>query len=144
MKVEQLLRGKGREVVTVGTHATIDILARRLRMEKIGAAVVSDDGETVEGIISERDVVNGLAEHGAQLRAMMVSELMTRNVITCKLEDDIGDIMHLMTQKRVRHLPVLEHGKLAGVISIGDVVKNRLEDMQMEANVLRDYIAVRQ
>ncbi|NNE23538.1 MAG: CBS domain-containing protein [Rhizobiales bacterium] len=144
MKVEQLLRGKGSKVVTVGTHATIDILARRLRMEKIGAAVVSDDGETVEGIISERDVVNGLAEHGAQLRAMMVSELMTRNVITCKLEDDIGDIMHLMTQKRVRHLPVLEHGKLAGVISIGDVVKNRLEDMQMEANVLRDYIAVRQ
>ena len=80
MNVEQLLRGKGRKVVTVGTHATIDILTKRLRMEKIGAAVVSDDGETVEGIISERDVVNGLADHGAELRAMMVSELMTRSL----------------------------------------------------------------
>jgi len=144
MNVQQLLRGKGRKVVTVGTHATIDILTRRLRMEKIGAAVVSDDGETVEGIISERDVVKGLADHGAELRAMMVSELMTKNVFTCKPDDDIGDIMHLMTQKRIRHLPVIEHGRLTGVISIGDVVKNRLEDMQMEANVLRDYIAVRQ
>lgn len=144
MKVEQLLSAKGRDVVTIGTHATIDILARRLRMEKIGAVVVSDDGETVEGIISERDIVNGLAVHGAELRAMMVSELMTKNVITCSPSDDIRDLMRLMTQKRIRHLPVLDHGKLAGLVSIGDVVKNRLEDMQMEANVLRDYIAVRQ
>ena len=144
MNVEQLLSGKGRKVVTINTHATIDILTKRLRMEKIGAAVVSDDGETVAGIISERDVVNGLADHGAALRAMMVSELMTKNVFTCKPDDDIRDIMRLMTQKRIRHLPVLEHGKLTGVISIGDVVKNRLEDMQMEANVLRDVIAVRQ
>ncbi len=144
MKVEELLRGKGREVVTIGTHATIDTLVRRLRLEKIGAVVVSDDGETVDGIISERDVVNGLADHGAELRAMMVSELMTRNVVTCAPSDEIRDIMRLMTQKRIRHLPVIYHGKLAGVISIGDVVKNRLEDMQMEANVLRDYLAVRQ
>ncbi len=144
MNVDQLLRGKGHRVVTVGTHATIDNLVRRLRMEKIGAAVVSDDGETVDGIISERDVINGLADHGAETRAMMVSELMTRNVQTCEPDDDIRDIMRLMTQKRIRHLPVLDHGKLAGVVSIGDVVKNRLEDMQLEANVLRDYIAVRQ
>jgi len=144
MNVDQLLRGKGHKVITVGTHATIDILTRRLRMEKIGAAVVSDDGETVEGIISERDVVNGLADHGNELRAMMVSELMTKNVFTCSPDDDVRDLMRLMTQKRIRHLPVLDHGKLAGVISIGDVVKNRLEDMQMEANVLRDVIAVRQ
>ena len=144
MKVEELLRGKGREVVTIGTHATIDTLVRRLRLERIGAVVVSDDGETVDGIISERDVVNGLADHGAELRAMMVSELMTTNVVTCAPSDEIRDIMRLMTQKRIRHLPVIYHGKLAGVISIGDVVKNRLEDMQMEANVLRDYLAVRQ
>ena len=144
MKVEQLLSGKGRQVVTIKTHSTIDALAHRLRLEKIGAVVVSDDGETVDGIISERDVATGLAEHGSQLRAMTVSELMTKHVVTCTPDDDIRDIMHLMTLKRIRHLPVMADGKLAGVISIGDVVKNRLEDMQMEANVLRDYIAVKQ
>ncbi len=144
MKVEQLLSDKGRKVVTIGTHATIDALTRVLRLKKIGAVVVSDDGETVDGIISERDVVNGMADHGAKLRAMMVSELMTKHVVTCEPGDNIRDIMHLMTQKRIRHLPVIEHGKLAGVISIGDVVKNRLEDMQLEANVLRDYITVKQ
>lgn len=143
MKIEQLLRGKNRQVVTVMDHSVIDTLVHRLRQEKIGAVVVSDDDASVHGIISERDVINALAEYGPRALQMTVGELMTKNVTTCGPDDDIRDIMHTMTQRRVRHIPVTRNGRLIGLVSIGDVVKNRLEDMEMEANVLRDYIAVK-
>lgn len=140
MKVSDILGHKGNNVVTVRSDDTIDTFVHKLNLERIGAAIVSDDGSSVEGIISERDVARGLAEYRKELLAMPVSKLMTRSVLTCSPEDSVKDVMELMTQRRVRHLPVMAEGKLAGVVSIGDVVKNRLEDMQMETNVLRDYV----
>jgi CBS domain-containing protein len=144
MNVQDLLRTKGTAVVTVRPTETIDALVQRFKLERIGAVVVSSDGKTVEGMISERDVVRGLADKGAGLLSQPVSGEMTRQVITCAPQDSLKDIMHKMTQHRIRHLPVIDQGELAGLISIGDVVKNRLEDMQMEANVLRDYIIAHQ
>jgi len=144
MTVEDLLRTKGTAVISVRPHETINALVHRFKLEKIGAVVVSSDGKAIEGMISERDVVRGLAERGAELLTMPVSSEMTRQVVTCKPDDTLKDIMHKMTVHRIRHLPVVDHGALAGLISIGDVVKNRLEDMQLEANVLRDYIIAQQ
>lgn len=139
MEVRQIIRDKGDKVVTMRPSDSIDTLVRRLRLEGIGAVVVSTDGATIEGIISERDVVRGLAEHGAELPRMTVSDLMTKHVRTCSPADGVKDLMHMMTQYRIRHLPVMEQGRLVGIVSIGDIVKSRLADMEMEANVLRDY-----
>lgn len=144
MSVEDLLRTKGNAVVTVPPHETIDTLVHRLKLEKIGAVVVSSDGRKIDGMISERDIVRGLAEHGATLLTLPVSREMTRQVVTCAPDESLKDVMRKMTQHRVRHLPVVVDAELVGLISIGDVVKNRLEDMQMEANVLRDYIIAHQ
>ena len=143
MQVKSILKAKGTRVITVAPHTTIDALAHRLRLENIGAVVVSSDGVTVDGIISERDVLRGLAEHGTELLVMPVEALMTHGVQTCTPEADVKDVMRLMTQKRIRHLPVVNGDRLVGIVSIGDVVKNRLDDMEMEANVLRDYAIAR-
>ena len=104
--------------------------------------VVSADGRTVSGIVSERDVVRGLAERGTRILEVPVSELMTRDVISCTPRDTVKQVMAEMTRRRIRHLPVVEDGVLRGIVSIGDVVKNRLEEMETETNVLREvYIA---
>jgi CBS domain-containing protein len=100
--------------------------------------IVSKDGESLEGIISERDVACGLAKHGAALSELRVSDLMTRSVITCAPEDTIGEVARIMTLQRIRHLPVKDGAKLVGVISIGDVLKSRISEIELEANVLRD------
>jgi CBS domain-containing protein len=105
--------------------------------------VVSEDGDHVVGIISERDVVRGLAEHGAELLDMKVADLMTKNVKTCSPEDDLKHVMTEMTRSRIRHLPVTEDGRMCGIVSIGDVVKTRLDELETETNVLRDYIVGR-
>lgn len=139
MKVADILKAKGGAVMTVKPSDTIIMLAHRLKLERVGAMIVSKDGETIDGIISERDISYGLSEHGAELPAMHVSDLMTRAVVTCGPDDTIADIARIMTSRRVRHLPVKEHGRLVGVISVGDVVKHRIDEMEMEANVLRDY-----
>ncbi|MFQ5773126.1 MAG: CBS domain-containing protein [Kiloniellaceae bacterium] len=143
MKVQAMLAHKGDYVVTTRPDATIDTAIHMLKLEGIGALVVSDDGVRVQGIISERDVVRGLVAHGADLLQMRVAELMTTAVKTCTTEENIKDVMAEMTRSRVRHLPVVEGGKLCGMISIGDVVKNRLEELETETNVLRDYIVGR-
>ena len=104
--------------------------------------IVTRDGKTVEGIVSERDVAWGLTEHGADLLNLHVTDLMTRSVVTCSPDDTIATIASIMTERRLRHLPVLSNGELVGVVSIGDVVKYRLEEMQLEANILRDYAVV--
>ncbi len=140
MKVQAMLDLKGSKVATTRPYATIATAIRLLKLERIGALVVSDDGETLGGIISERDIVRGLVDHGHELLEMQVSELMTRVVKTCTPEANIKDVMTKMTRSRVRHLPVLDGGKLCGIISIGDVVKNRLDELETETNVLRDYI----
>jgi len=142
MKVEGILRSKGAKVVTVRPDASLASLVRRLREEQIGAVVVTEDGRSVLGIISERDVVRGLAEHGPRILEMAVSDLMTRTVFSCASDDTVKHLMSEMTRKRIRHLPVLADGALCGIVSIGDVVKNRLDELEMETNVLRDaYIA---
>ena len=144
MKVDAILKNKGGRVVTVQPDSSIAIVIRRMKLERIGAVVVSRDGETIAGILSERDIVHGLVEHGVGVLELKAADLMTREVLTCTREDSIQAIMARMTHSRIRHLPVVENGKLFGIVSIGDVVKNRLEEVELEANVLRDaYLAVR-
>jgi len=144
MKVASILKSKGNAVVTMRPESPIAPVIQRLRLERIGAIVISSDGETIEGIVSERDIVYGLAERGAELLTLRASDVMSRDVVTCAPDDQIRQLMARMTHSRVRHVPVLEHGRLRGIVSIGDVVKNRLEEVELEATVLRDaYISVR-
>jgi CBS domain-containing protein len=112
-----------------------------LASKRIGATVIVDQNGLVEGIISERDIVRGLANYGAKVLDMPVEDLMTRNVITRGAESQIDELRWEMTNSRIRHLPILDKGKLVGLISIGDVVKNRVEELQAEGDMLRDYIA---
>jgi CBS domain-containing protein len=138
MNVDGILRAKGANVVTIGPDASVGRLVDGLREERIGAMIVSEDGRTVLGIISERDVVRGLAERGPRILEATVAELMTRQVFSCTPQDTVKHVMAEMTKRRIRHLPVLADGVLSGIVSIGDVVKNRLEEMETETNVLRE------
>jgi CBS domain-containing protein len=141
MKVDAVLAAKGSEVASVSPSATLATVAQRLRLERIGSLVVLDDGKVV-GIISERDVVHAFAAHRAEASEIKVEDVMTRELITCRPEDSLTRVLGLMTRHRVRHLPVLEGGRLVGLISIGDAVKHRLDELELEAAVLRDaYIA---
>lgn len=140
MKVGDILRTKGTRVVTVAPHITIDALAHRLMLERIGAVPVVDDSGRVRGIVSERDLVTGLAQNGPSLGEKTVETLMTTNVVTCGPEASVKEVMQLMTARRVRHIPVIDREALVGIVSIGDIVKNRLDDMEMETNVLRDAL----
>ncbi len=139
MSIQSILDHKGNKVVTIPPDTRVGTAAHRMRLERIGAIVIASAGSRIEGILSERDIVQGLTEHGAAVLDMPVSALMSRNVLTCKPDAEIRDVMRLMTLHRIRHVPVAENGVLRGIVSIGDVVKSRLEDMELEANVLRDY-----
>ena len=139
MNVADILRVKGSVVKTVTPDKTALEFSRQLRAEQIGAMIVSDDGRSVAGIISERDLAYALAVHGSELSKIVVSKLMTRVVVVCSPEASITDVMKLMTQRRIRHLPVKDGDQLVGIISIGDVLKHRLSEVELEANVLRDY-----
>jgi len=143
MKVHKMLAGKGDKVMTVRADTTIATASEILKKERIGALIVSDDGIKMQGILSERDIVRGLVSHGEGLLNMRVAQLMTSDVKTCTLDDNIQEVMSAMTRGRIRHLPVVDENKLCGMISIGDVVKNRLEELEAETTVLRDYIAGR-
>ena len=142
MNVENILRQKGTEVATITLEASIKRAADWLRAKNVGALVVTNNNDAVVGIISERDIVRAFSQHGETVASMQVKDIMTHGLITASLGDDLTHLMRLMTRHRVRHMPVLRNGKLAGIISIGDVVKHRLDDLELEANVLRDvYIA---
>jgi CBS domain-containing protein len=141
MNVEAILRGKGRAVATIRPDQPVTAALAALRERNIGALVVSEDGETVDGIISERDIVHGLAEHGRDLMSLNVAEIMTRRVATCDPEDTAADLMAEMTNRRIRHFPVVKDGHLVGIVSIGDLVKNRLDEIEYEARSLRSFIA---
>lgn len=142
MKVQSVLDLKGTRVATIRPDTVISTAAAQLHIERIGAFVVSDDGETVQGIISERDISHGVGHHGGDVARLRVADLMTHHVHTCAPGDSLKHAMYLMNQHRVRHLPVVEKGRLVGIITIGDVLKNRLEEVEMEASVLRDaYVA---
>jgi CBS domain-containing protein len=141
MKVESILKEKGTEVATISPEATIKRAADWLRAKNVGALVVRSN-DAVVGLISERDIVRAFSQYGEPVGSMQVKEIMTHGLITASLGDDLTHLMHLMTRHRVRHIPVLRNGKLAGIVSIGDVVKHRLDDLELEASVLRDaYIA---
>lgn len=141
MNVDGILKVKGTDIVTIRPDATIAQAVDRLREKRIGAVVVSADGVSADGVLSERDIVRGLAEHGASLLDRRVAQVMTRAVITCAPEDKVADLMALMTERRIRHLPVMRNGRLAGLVSIGDVVKNRVDEIEFESNSLKTYIA---
>jgi CBS domain-containing protein len=142
MKVESILKSKGSRVVTMRPEASIATVAHRLKIDRIGAVVISVDGASIAGILSERDILHGLADHGADVLGMKAADLMTREVFTCSPGDSIRQVMANMTNRRIRHLPVVEQGKLLGIVSIGDVVKSRVEEVEIEATVLREaYIA---
>jgi CBS domain-containing protein len=143
MKVADILAAKGRNVSTVRPNERIETLTHRLRLERIGALIVTSNGVDVEGIISERDIVYGLAVHGRDALDMTASALMNLSVPTCRPEDTIASVMAKLTAKRVRHLAVIEDGRLVGIVSIGDVIKRRLDEVELEANVLRDYAIAR-
>jgi CBS domain-containing protein len=143
MSIESILKHKGTEVGTIGQEANVKSAADWLRARNFGALVVIR-GEAIVGLISEREIVHAFSRYGEATALMPVKEVMRHNVITVSPEESVHHAMNLMTRHRVRHMPVLREGKLAGIISIGDVVKHRLDDLELETNVLRDaYIAAR-
>lgn len=138
MRVADILKVKGGLVLTVRPTETIQAVARRLHQEGVGAMIVSADGVTLDGVITERDVVICVAAHGKDFHALPASALMSTEVVTCSPESSLTEVAKLMTQRRIRHLPVKDGKRLVGVISIGDVLKHRLEEVQLESRVLRD------
>jgi CBS domain-containing protein len=141
MQVRQILERKGREVITTSPETTLEEAARLLKSHRIGALVVTDGDGGVLGIVSERDIVCALAEHGAVCGERPVSGVMTVDLAVCTPDDTTDTLMEVMTRQRVRHLPVIENGKLAGIVSIGDVVKSRMEEIAFEAEQMKMYIA---
>jgi CBS domain-containing protein len=140
MLIAQILAGKGSDVVSTRPDATIADVASLLKEKRIGAVVVTEADGRLCGIISERDLARGLANHGSKLLDMKVGALMTSDVVTCSPEDGIETLMQTMTDGRFRHLPVVKDGELTGIISIGDVVKHRLKELEAETHMLQDYI----
>ncbi len=141
MSIHTILKDKGDHVVTVPVDSSIGAVAKVLAKEKIGAALVVDADGKMCGVISERDIVRGLGAHGASVLEQGVDTLMTADVICCAPGDSVNSVMARMTDLHIRHLPVFEGDKLLGVVSIGDVVKHRIEEIESEANALREYIA---
>jgi len=141
MDVNTILRNKGRSVAMIHSAATIERAVALLRVRGIGALVVSDDGESVDGIVSERDIVDALALYGGELLSLRVGEVMTRPAVTCGPDDSVAELMAEMTNRRIRHLPVVDKGVLCGIVSIGDVVKSRLDEIEHEAHSMREFIA---
>jgi CBS domain-containing protein len=141
--IQNILDSKGAEVVTIGASDTVQNAADRMREHGIAALVVKS-GDTIKGLISERDIVHAVSRHGEGALSLAVSHVVTHPIVKVAPSDTLKRAMSLMTNHRVRHLPVIDDGKLVGIVSIGDVVKLRLEDLETETNVLRDaYIAAR-
>jgi len=140
MDVKAILAAKGGSVITIDPTATLEEAAKALATHRIGALVVTGPEQRVVGIVSERDVVAMLASRGCHSLDVPLTSVMTRKVTTCAPSDSISSIMESMTAGKFRHVPVVEQGRLTGIISIGDVVKHRLQEMEQEQNALRDYI----
>ncbi|GIF16801.1 CBS domain-containing protein [Actinoplanes teichomyceticus] len=140
MRIRDILRVKGDAVVTVAPDMSVEGLVGELARHRIGAVVVSRDGVTVEGIVSERDVVRALADRGPAVLTEPVSTIHTTQVRTVAPDAQLEDVARLMTERRFRHVPVLVDGRLSGVVSIGDVVKNRIDELETERSTLADYI----
>ncbi len=140
MFVSNILEEKGHHIVSVGPKERIDEIAKVMTRERIGAVLVRDETGTLVGILSERDIVAGVARQGCGCLDLPAHDLMTTDVATCKLADSVPQVMGTMTEQRIRHLPVVEDSQLIGLISIGDVVKHRLAEVESEAERMREYI----
>jgi len=140
MQVQSILKTKGDRVVTARPETTIAEAARLLSENRIGAVMVLSGDGRIAGVLSERDIVTAFARHALGVATMTVGELMTREVLTCAPDDTVESVMATMTGRRVRHLPVVREGKLIGIVSIGDVVKWRLDETASEADSLRQYV----
>lgn len=142
MYVNDLLQQKSPDVISVYEHDSVATVATTLVENNIGALIVLDDSDQIVGILSERDLVYGLKDHGANLHEVPIKDLMTTDLVKCHPKDHIIEVMSMMTNRRVRHLPVFDGNKLIGIISIGDLVKNRIDEIETEAQHLRDYITM--
>jgi len=141
MSIQNILGRNGAEVITIRATETVKSAADRMREHNIAALVVKS-GDVITGLISEREIVHAVSQHGERALSMQVLDIVSHATITVSPDDTLKRAMSLMTHHRVRHLPVIANGKLVGIVSIGDVVKHRLEDLELESNVLRDaYIA---
>ncbi len=136
--VRDVLRAKGEGVLMITPEMLVERVAMRMRQAHVGAFVVSSDGRRVDGLITERDIVFGLARHGAAIFGMRTAAVMSQSVHTCRLDDSVRSAMATMTHSRVRHLPVVEHGEVLGIISIGDVIKTYVDETDLETSVMRD------
>ena len=140
MNVKAILAAKGGEVVTIEPTADLAAATQLLSANRIGAVLIRGAGGHIAGILSERDIVRALSQHGSAALALPVGQVMTREVMTCTEDETIGDVMERMTAGKFRHLPVVSKGKLVGLISIGDVVKQRVDEIEHESEALKDYI----
>jgi CBS domain-containing protein len=141
MTVAAILKEKKPGVITANATDSVETACQILADKSIGAVLVLRPDGSIAGILSERDIVRGMAMVGADILQQNVDSIMTKNVMICSSKDTVEDIMHLMTKRRIRHLPVVDNGRLTGMISIGDVVKRRIANTEMEAEALRQYIA---
>lgn len=138
MQVDTILRSKGMGVETIGPDEPVRIAAHRMSSQRIGCLVVTRDGVHVEGLVTERDLVRALARRGAEASTCRVRDVMSTDVPTCTPNENITSLMHTMTERRYRHVPVVSSTAIVGLVSIGDIVKHRLQDLELEASVLRD------
>ena len=143
MRISSLLAQKGSAVVTIPAGATVAEAVAELEKHRIGALVVSSDGSRIDGIVSERDIVRALGHEGADLLGQPVSSIMTASVVTCSPEDEVESLMSTMTDHRVRHVPIVVDGTLQGLVSIGDVVKSRIGELEKDRKELVEYITAR-
>ncbi len=143
MLITHVIRDKGATVHTLSEAATLEQAAKELTNRKVGALVIMDDSGRVTGLLSERDIVREVARRGAAALADRVGAAMTRGIITAEPAETVDEGLARMTDRRIRHLPVMENGRLAGIISIGDLVKFRIEAVEAEARAMQDYIAAR-
>jgi CBS domain-containing protein len=141
MKVEAILASKGHDVFTVEASDSVIEVAKVLADRRIGAVVIAESGGGIAGIMSERDVVRAIATHGPDALTRPASDLMTREVVTARPDDTLDDLSQRMTRGKFRHVPIVDGDRLVGIISIGDVVKHRIESIEAEASAMRDYIA---
>lgn len=140
MNVQKILGAKGGDIVTIEPTADLSAAAKLMSARRIGAVVIRGVGGRLSGILSERDIVRAIAEHGPAALALPVAQVMTRNVMTCGESDTVAALMEQMTAGKFRHIPVVDEGRLVGLVSIGDVVKQRVEEIERESEAMRDYI----
>lgn len=140
MLIEHILQRKGTHVVTTTTTTPVTQVLTQLAEHNVGALVVSSKRKPVAGIISERDIVRALATQGPEVLDRAARDLMSTNLTTCDLRSTADELMRLMTERRIRHIPVLDQGRLAGIVSIGDVVKTRIDELETEAETLQHYL----